>query len=44
MKLENTGNTYKERRQNSYHHHSNIFIETSKASAYVFNSAPKNYN
>jgi hypothetical protein len=44
MEINNTGNAYDERRQNSYHHHHNLFIETSKSSAYVFNSAPENYN
>jgi hypothetical protein len=44
MELKKIGNTYNERRQNSYHHHSNLFIENSKASAYVFNSTPENYN
>jgi hypothetical protein len=38
------GNAYNERRQNSYHHHWNIFIETSKDFSYVFNSAPESYN
>jgi hypothetical protein len=44
MEIKNTGNTYNEGRKNSYHHHQNLFIETSKASACIFNVDSENYN
>ena len=41
MKFRNTGNTYYERKQISYHHHQNLFMGNLKANAYIYSFHPQ---